>query len=274
MPRISKIPLTLLEKAAKRVGVAIAHATLAPNSSADGIVPGSIAWYLRDKRARQALVVILDAMDERQSQRLLSDFQNNRPGPLTQYVIHMAFLESASPPVRPLALHPDLADWLLALPDDQAGWHPADPCWACGYKYPFRPGPDVPFAVPPSAEPCVVGSPFGAEVSDSRPRPKRAQIPENHGRESVDVLRSSRPTKPAPIHHRTGLAEPTPHPWVGRQCLYCRGLIVNHVDWLDPNARRTLTHFQNAPYRLNQQSMAAGWRRELDAVELPKEWQL
>jgi hypothetical protein len=204
---------------------------------------GSIGWYLKDKRARQALIVIFKSLDDRHSSRLLSDFASDRPGPLTWYVIHMAFLESVSSPVRPLPLHPDLGDWLLALPDDQHGYHPADPCWQCGYNYPFRYAPDVSFV-------------------------------ENHGRQSVDLFRSSLPAKPAPIYHSTGLAEPPPHPWVGRRCLYCGGIIVNHLEWLDPNGSRTLADFQNAPYRLKQQTLAAEWRRELDAIQVPPEWEL
>jgi hypothetical protein len=61
---------------------------------------------------------------------------------------------------------------------------------------------------------------------------------------------------------------PPTHPWARRTCLYCGGEIVNHLEWLDPEGKRTLTDFQKAPYREKQQSMAAQWRRELDAAKV------
>jgi hypothetical protein len=212
-----------IKKAAQLVSSAKSHA-----GRALGIKPktpaNSIAWHLRDLQVRKALQVILTTLNDRHRERLMEDIQTTQLSLLSRYVLYIAFLETVSPPVRPLALHPELGDWLLALPDDHDRYYPADPCWDCGYRYP--------------------GTSRFASSAPSRYPARR--------------LCASSPPPASP---------PDPHPWVSRKCLYCGGEIVNHVEWLDPSATRTLSEFQNAPYRTKQQSMASEWRRDLDLVK-------
>jgi hypothetical protein len=75
-------------------------------SEAPRLVPGSVAWYFRDKRARQAFALTLRAMQERHRAQVRSDLRSKSYSNLTRYVIYMAFLESTSYPVRPLDLPP------------------------------------------------------------------------------------------------------------------------------------------------------------------------
>jgi hypothetical protein len=159
--------------------------------------------HLRDPQVRQALAVITDTLHDRHRERLSEELQTGIFSPLTRYAIHLAFLETVSTPVRPLALHPQIGEWLLTLPADEGRYYPADPCWQCGYKYPGTSTPS-----------------------------------EHNGSES------SRPKATDPLH-----------PWAGHRCLYCGGEIANHLEWLSTNPRRTLADFQNAPYRLQQQSI-------------------
>src|SRR5262245_34949692 len=98
--------------------------------------PGSLAWHLRDFQVRKALQVIIGTLDDRHRQQLMDDLGTMHISPLSRYVVYTAFLEKVSPPVRPLALHPELGDWLFALPIEETRYYPADPCWQCGYRYP------------------------------------------------------------------------------------------------------------------------------------------
>jgi hypothetical protein len=208
-------------------------AATVPRAAAEAprLVPGSVAWYFRHKRARQAFALILRAMQERHRVQVRSDLRSKSYSNLTRYVIYMAFLESTSYPVRPLDLPAGLGDWLQARADIEEGWYPADPCWQCGYRYPSS-----------------------SDVAQA------ASL-----RSFTDTHIASQPAIPA--SPRLPPLTP-PHPWAGRHCLYCAGEIVNHLEWLDPEGKRTLTDFQKAPYREKHQSMAAQWRRELDAVKL------
>jgi hypothetical protein len=230
----------LLENVGQQTRLVVSGAVNAFVGS-DPIAPGSTAWYLRDKRARQALLLILDDMSRSHSKRLLLDFQSSRYSAMTRYVIHMAFLESVSAPVRPLALHKDLGAWLLALRRAENRYYPADPCWQCGYRYP--------------------GTSDVAQAASLRGSPRTQTAPPPQPLSGSPTIPASPP-----------LRVPASHPWVGRRCLYCEGEIVNHIEWLDPNGKRTLADFQNAPYRTRQQSMRAQWRLDLEAVRLPPEW--
>jgi len=96
----------------------------------------TIESHLRDPQAMEALLAITDRMMEEHREQVMQDFEQDRLSPLTRYVIYMAFLETVSQPVRPLALHPQVAFWLVALPDELDCYYPADPCWECGYRYP------------------------------------------------------------------------------------------------------------------------------------------
>ncbi|HWX43576.1 MAG TPA: hypothetical protein VN345_20725 [Blastocatellia bacterium] len=212
-------------------------------AEAPRLVPGSVAWYFRHKRARQAFVLILRAMQERHRAQVRSDLRSKSYSNLTRYVIYMAFLESASYPVRPLDLPPGLGDWLQARADIEEGWYPADPCWQCGYRYPSSS--DV-------AQAASLRSFTDTHIA-SQPAPFASSAPSRYP--ARRLCTNSPPLTP-------------PHPWAGRHCLYCAGEIVNHLEWLDPKGKRTLTDFQKAPYREKHQSMAAQWRRELDAVKL------
>ena len=156
VPRIRNSPL--ITRAANRVRSAIPGLgpTPVPAAEAPRLVPGSVTWYLRDKRARQALILILRATQERHRQPILSDLRNRNYRNITRYVIYMAFLESVSYPVRPLDLPPVLGDWLQARADIEEGWYPADPCWQCGYRYPCS----SPFASSATSRLCVSSAPL------------------------------------------------------------------------------------------------------------------
>jgi hypothetical protein len=67
---------------------------------------------------------------------------------------------------------------------------------------------------------------------------------------------------------------PIMHPFVGQHCLYCAGEIVNHLEWLMPNPKRTLSDFHSAPYRKKRDSMESHWRRELNDVQIPHQGRL
>jgi hypothetical protein len=195
----------------------------------------------------------------------MQDFEKDGLSPLTRYVIYMAFLETVSQPVRPLALHPQVAFWLVALPDELDCYYPADPCWECGYRYPGTS--DVaqagslrssqkPQTAPPAPPPDVAQA---ASLRASQ-KPQTAPTPLPRSASSAASLRSSpgtllAPPVPAPPHLPPS-ASPPPHPWAGRRCFYCGGEIVNHLEWLSPKPKRTLSDFQNAPYRRKQQSIA------------------
>jgi hypothetical protein len=169
----------------------------------------ALPFYLSRDNARKALSLLLDNIRKENPghhDRIVSDLENGHWSPLAGYVLQMAFFESIRSPVRPLALPSKVGDWLLALPDNRAGYHPEDPCWECGYAYPFSWDPGTsPGSVPGSASPAC-----------------RSILPA-----SFSAM----------------------HPWVGQRCLYCGGEIVNHLEWLSPNPKRTLSDFQNAPYR-------------------------
>src|SRR5262249_27370837 len=81
--------------------------------------PGSIAWHLRDLHVRKALQVIIGTLDDRHRERLMADLRTTHLPPLSRYVVYTAYFEKVSLPVRPLALHPELGDWLLALPIEE-----------------------------------------------------------------------------------------------------------------------------------------------------------
>jgi hypothetical protein len=183
---------------------------------------GALSFYLSRDTARKALSLLLDNIckeNPSHHDRIVHDLETGHWSALTDYAVQMAFFESIRPPVRPLALPSKIADWLLALPNNQGGYHPEDMCWECGYAYPFS------WATAGSA---------------------------THG--SAGNL----PARFADIH-----------PWVGRHCLYCGGEIVNHLEWLSPNPKRTLSDFHNAPYRKKRESMESHWRRELNEVQIP-----
>jgi hypothetical protein len=242
VPRIRLLPF--ITKAAHTLSILPAPANApgaapVPGAPAEAprFVPGSVAWYFRDKRACQSFALILRAMQERRRAQVRSDLRSTSYTNLTRYVIYMAFLESTSYPVRPLDLPPGLGDWLQARADIEEGWYPADPCWQCGYRYPCS-----------------------SDVAQA------ASL-----RASLEPRIASQPTLPASLFGlppRLPLSASHLHPWAGRICLYCGGEIVNHLEWLDPAGARTLTDFQKAPYREKQQSMAAQWRRELEAVQV------
>lgn len=192
---------------------------------------GAPSFYLASDKARKAFSVLLANIrkeNPHHHDRIVRDLESTQWSALTDYVVQMAFFESIRPPVRPLALPSRVADWLLALPDS-SGYHPEDMCWECGYAYPFSwaPGSVTPGSTPGSASP---GSTPG----------------------SAGIL-------PAPFAAM--------HPWVGQHCLSCGGEIVNHLEWLSPNPKRTLTDFHNAPYRKKREAMESKWRRDLDQVQ-------
>jgi hypothetical protein len=172
----------------------------------------TIEGHLRDPQAMEALLAITDRMMDEHREQVMQDFERDRLSPLTRYVIYMAFLETVSQPVRPLALNVQVAFWLVALPDEIDCYYPADPCWECGYRYPGT-----------------------SEVAQAA------------------SLRSSPGTLLAPAIPACAAVA---HPWAGRRCFYCGGEIVNHLEWLSPKPKRTLSEFQNAPYRRKQQAAA------------------
>jgi hypothetical protein len=179
----------------------------------------TIEGHLRDPQAMEALLAITDRMMEEHREQVMQDFEQDGLSPLTRYVIYMAFLETVSQPVRPLALHPQVAFWLVALPDELDCYYAADPCWECGYRYP--------------------GTSDVAQAASLRSSPGTLLPP---------------PVPASP--HLPLSASPPPHPWAGRRCFYCGGEIVNHLEWLSPKPKRTLSDFQNAPYRRKQQPAA------------------
>ena len=181
----------------------------------------SILGHLRDPETLESLLLITDTMQDDHRERVMQDLDNDRLSPLTRYVTYMAFLESVSLPVRPLSLHPQLGDWLLALPDEQDCYYPADPCWDCGYRYPGTAG-----ILP---------------------------VPNHNATTPRDRKLASAPSFAAPP---VAVSPADPHPWAGRRCLYCQGEIVDHLEWLAPNSKRTLSDLQNAPHRRKQQSTA------------------
>jgi hypothetical protein len=195
----------------------------------------TIEGHLRDPQAMEALLAITDRMMDEHREQVMQDFEQDALSALTRYVIYMAFLETVSQPVRPLALNVQVAFWLVALPDELDCYYPADPCWECGYRYPGTS--DV-------AQAASLRSSQEVRTAPS-PLPRSAS--------SAASLRSSPGTLLAP-------AIPTspgdPHPWAGRRCFYCGGEIVNHLEWLSPKPKRTLSDFQNAPYRRKQQPAA------------------
>jgi hypothetical protein len=99
-------------------------------------VSSSIGRHLCDPEVRESLATISETMRDDHTERVIQDLREDRLSHLTRYVIYLAFLDSISPPTNLLALHPQLGDWLLALPDDHDCYYPADPCWDCGYNYP------------------------------------------------------------------------------------------------------------------------------------------
>jgi len=113
----------------------------------------ALRFYLSRDTARKALSLLLGNIRNENPghhDRILSDLETGHWSPLAGYVLQMAFFESVRPPVRPLALPSKLCDWLLALPDSNAGYHPEDPCWECGYAYPYcwDPGTSTPRTAP------------------------------------------------------------------------------------------------------------------------------
>jgi len=206
----------MVRRAAFQAGRAVGISPETPNRPTDR--------HLRDPHVLKALTVITDTLHDRHRERLSEELQTGHFSPLTRYAIHLAFLETVSTLVRPLALHPQVGEWLLTLPADESRYYPADPCWQCGYKYP---GTALPGSAPGSAPPAcrsILPAPNHNATTSSGPEPRAAS------------------------------SDPAPHPWAGRRCLYCGGEIVNHLEWLSPNPRRTLADFQNAPYRLQHQS--------------------
>jgi hypothetical protein len=170
----------------------------------------TLDFYLGRDRAKKALSLLLANIRKENPghhDRIVSDLEHGRWSALTDYILHMAFLESIRPPVRPLALPSRVGDWLLALPDNRAGYYPEDMCWECGYAYPFS---WTPGSADPGSTPGSAGMPASSSAM---------------------------------------------HPWVGRHCLYCGGEIVDHLEWLSPNPKRTLYDFHNAPYRKKRESM-------------------
>jgi len=195
----------------------------------------TIESHLRDPRAMEALLAITDRMMEEHREQVMQDFEQDRLSPLTRYVIYMAFLETVSQPVRPLALNVQVAFWLVALPGELDCYYPADPCWECGYRYPGT---------------SEVAQAVSLRSSQKTQTPPPAQPPDVAQAAS---LRSSPGTLLAPA---IPTAPGDAHPWAGRRCFYCGGEIVNHLEWLSPNPKRTLSDFQNAPYRRKQQAAA------------------
>src|SRR5690242_1444772 len=76
----------------------------------------TIEGHLRDPQAMEALLAISDRMMDEHREQVMQDFEQDGLSPLTRHVVYMAFLETVSQPVRPLALHPQVAFWLVALP--------------------------------------------------------------------------------------------------------------------------------------------------------------
>jgi hypothetical protein len=197
-------------------------------------------FYLSGDRARKAFSLLLANIRKEKPghhDRIVRDLEIGDWSALTEYVVQMAFFESIRPPVRPLALPSKLGDWLLALPDNGPGYHPEDMCWECGYAYPFS-------WIPVSATP--EGTPGSASPGSADP-----------------ACRDSARRRILPA----SFAEM--HPWVGQRCLYCGGEIVNHIEWLSPNPKHTLSDFHSAPYRKKRESMESKWRRDLDQVQIP-----
>ena len=206
--------------------------------------------YLARDTARKALSVLLANIrkeNPHHHDRMVRDLETTQWSALTDYVVQMAFFESVRPPVRPLALPSRVADWLLALPDNSLGYHPEDLCWECGYAYPFSwdSGSASRGSAPGSASPGSASSAC---------------------RDSACRDSACRSILPAPFS--------VMHPFVGQHCVYCGGEIVNHLEWLLPNARRSLSDFHNAPYRKKRESMESQWRRELKDVQIPHQRRL
>jgi hypothetical protein len=216
--------------------------------------------YLARDTARKAFSLLLANIrkeNPHHHDRIVRDLETIQWSALTGYVVQMAFFESIRPPVRPLALPSRVADWLLALPDNSLGYHPEDLCWECGYAYPFSWAPDSadsgsagPGSAPGSASPACRGSAWRDSAC----------------RDSACRDSACRGILPATFSIM--------HPFVGQHCLYCAGEIVNHLEWLMPNPKRTLSDFHSAPYRKKRDSMESHWRRELNDVQIPHQGRL
>ncbi|HWX41231.1 MAG TPA: hypothetical protein VN345_08785 [Blastocatellia bacterium] len=218
----------------------------------------TIESHLRDPQAMEALLAITDRMMEEHREQVMQDFEQDRLSPLTRYVIYMAFLETVSQPVRPLALHPQVAFWLVALPDELDCYYPADPCWECGYRYP---------GTSEEAQAASLRSSQKTQTAPPAPPPDVAQAASLRSSQKVQTAPSplprsassaaSLPSSPGTLLAPAVPTSPAdPHPWAGRRCFYCGGEIVNHLEWLSPNPKRTLPDFQNAPYRRKHQAAA------------------
>jgi hypothetical protein len=259
--------------------------------------PGeALGFYFASDKARKALSLLLSNIRKENAShhdRLVHHLETRHWSPLTDYFVQMAFFESVRPPVRPLALPSKVADWLLALPDSSAGYHPEDMCWECGYAYPFSWGtsisdhlngaePDNPAgsAAPGSADPTCRNSPWrdsacrDSACRDSACRDSACRDSACRDSACRDSACRDSACRDSACRRILPATFSIMHPWVGQHCLYCGGEIVNHLEWLLPNPKHTLSDFHNAPFRKKRESMESQWCRELNEVQIPHQARL
>src|SRR5579862_7460992 len=99
--------------------------------------PKPLLDMLNSVQAKKAFMYLDESLAERHVARIDSDFDKPQPGALSYYIARWARDHAAGYAMDPFVIPEKLADWLLELPDQLAGYHPFDVCWDCGCYYPM-----------------------------------------------------------------------------------------------------------------------------------------